>query len=539
MSNAISVRIQPKDFLGAVGQRAHDLRTHAPAYVDGTRSMRDNSVVVEPPDPAALRAEMAANRKASGQRGLRKDARIFISGIITLGKEAQATLGKMPKNEQEKNEQDAVFLRVAERMARESGHPLIGLVVHRDESAVHAHFTLRGCRSEGGKEIPWRYPSQFMSQLQDAAAEEVAHLGVERGKRKIERVIAGEPKSKWVYRSVRELHNDLPGEIEALKKQIEEAEAKREKNERLALAAEKKGKEVAEIYRRREEAADVKLRELNAALESFKKTALPPLPKLAPKSVEVVTKHHTFSRNETAQVKFVPIEQVSAYQKARKEREEQLLRLAAQEQEALAGRKQEVAKREAEIESRETAIARRETAIADREAEIEKRESEIKGLAETVKTLPNAIRPEEELWEEIVDRDLATALSLYERAPFRFLVFEQVRYHVAVKIMPGRVIVPAQSPAATEAQIAAALYRVTRERAREEGWGGIVFTVPDKGMADRLLEMAKRDGIERGIEIMGRGGRYFFHPGMLPEPDKSPQIVPQRQLETDGPRFRM
>lgn len=254
MSKAISVRIKALNLAKSSGQRDHDLRLRSPSYI-GAENSGNNSVIIVPPIPSLLRDEMAASRARNQQQKLALRARIFIAGVITLGTEAQAVV-----NDMSKAEQDAVFRRVAERMARESGHPLIGLVVHRDESAIHAHFTLRGFRVEGGKEIPWRFPANFMSVIQDAAAEEVASLGIERGKRKIERMRDGEPKSKWVHRSVRELHADLPHEIATLKKQIDEVEAKREKNERLALEAEKKGKAVAETYRRREEEAEEKLK---------------------------------------------------------------------------------------------------------------------------------------------------------------------------------------------------------------------------------------------------------------------------------------
>lgn len=526
MSNAISIRIEPLNLEKSSGQRSHDLRTRAPAYVDVARS-KDNSVIISPPIPSELRAEMAAARARNRQQKLSARARIFISGIITFGTEAQTAVNAMSKAEQ-----DAAFRRVAERIARESGHPLIGLVVHRDESAIHAHFTLRGFRFEGGKEVPWRFPANFMSVVQDAAAEEVASLGIERGKRKIERIRDGEPKSRWVHKSVRELHNDLPNEIADLKKQIDAVEAKREKNERLALEAEKKGKAVAETYRRREEEAEEKLKAMRDELSrlqgeaqaAVKDVALPPVPKVNLEKVDIVTKKG-FLANKTKMVEFVPVEQFRAYQNTRKEREEKLMEWAAQKDVNGTLRLKDVAKKELEIEKQEAELKRRETEIASQEAET-------RNLAKTIKFLPNSRDSKRRPWSVLVDETPLKVLLAYEKAPLR-LLSEQTRYNVALKIFPGRVVVPAQTPA-TEAQIAAALYRVTRERAKEEKWDGIVFTVSNESMAARLLEMARQDGIEGDIEIVRYDGTYFFHPQIgMPKSSKAHQTAPQRQPEPE------
>ena len=116
MSKAISIRIQPHSGRQAGGQRRHDLRDpdHVPDYVDETRTGQ-NSVIIEPPDPATVRAEIAWHRLAAGQQKLRADARTTIAGIITFGKEAQAVIESLPNKEQ-----DALFQRVADRVAKET-----------------------------------------------------------------------------------------------------------------------------------------------------------------------------------------------------------------------------------------------------------------------------------------------------------------------------------------------------------------------------------------------------------------------------------
>ena len=534
------------------GQRRHDLRIGSkPAYVQADMSDK-NSVIISPPIPSAVRDEMAAARAKNGQQKLSKGARIFVAGVISFGTEAQATIGKMPENEQERSAQDAVILRIAERIARESGHPLIGLVVHRDESSVHAHFTLRGFRSEGGKEIPWRFPPQFMSRLQDAAAEEVAHLGIERGKRKIDRIRDGEPKSKWVHRSVRALHDDLPKEIDALRTQIaalkegiEKAETKREKNERLARKAEEK-KKSAEIYINRESAARAKAAELerqaaelvneldkktklletiktnvadaerrlserNRALEAIgKEVKLPEVRKLTPQTGEFVVKSG-FVRKETEERQFFPAEQVAEHQKIWLVRERMLREWAAQK-----------AAEAAEKEERNREL----------EDDIGKRRRNLKLAVKDIARFPNSRDFRRVPLAEHVEKNPWVSLVAFQK--------QEIRYNVAVQILPGRVVIPSQTPATT-AQIAAALYRVTKERFQEEGWEGILFTVPNEAMARMLLKMAREDKFEDKIEIHGPDGVVFFAPDDEPVPPRQmpQQPVRQHEPEAEAPRFRM
>jgi hypothetical protein len=211
---------------------------HIPDYVDQSRTHL-NSVIIEPPDPATVRAEIAEHRQQAGQQKLRADARTTIGGIITFGKEAQPIIEALPREEQ-----DAIFLREARRVAKEADRPLLGLVVHRDESAIHAHFTLRGYKLENGKEVAPRLSRTDLQRIQDAAAQEVAHLGIERGVSRAIREARGDDRAKVVHRSVKELHEALPREIEAvqahklaIEQEVAALAAKRANNERLAEKA--------------------------------------------------------------------------------------------------------------------------------------------------------------------------------------------------------------------------------------------------------------------------------------------------------------
>lgn len=272
MSKAISIRIQPHTGRQAGGQRRHDLRDprHMPDYVDQSRTER-NSVLIEPPDPASLRAEIAEHRAAAGQQKLRADARTSIAGIVTFGTEAQPVVEALTIEQQ-----DALFRRVAERVSKEADRPLLGLVVHRDESAVHAHFTLRGYKFEDGKEIAPRLGRKDLQRLQDAAAQEVAHLGIERGVSRAIREARGDDKAKVVHRSVKELHEALPREIEALEATAEIARQKAEKNRELAEKAradleahkgdEEKVLKRLDVYERRKASA---MAEIGRALDAL------------------------------------------------------------------------------------------------------------------------------------------------------------------------------------------------------------------------------------------------------------------------------
>ena len=237
MSNTISVRIEHASTGRAAGQRSHDLRDEReiPDYVDISKSHM-NSIVIAPPHAETTRLEIEVQRKIAGQQVLRKDARTSILGVITFGKDAQHGLDTLSRVEQ-----DAIFERVARRIEKETGNKLLGLVIHRDETALHAHFSLRGYRRQpDGQEMPARFSRAFLAHIQDAAGEEVAALGISRGKSKALRVAEGEGRAKHVHRSVQELHGDLPRELEALKKQRDESAANLEKTqERLRVAMDK------------------------------------------------------------------------------------------------------------------------------------------------------------------------------------------------------------------------------------------------------------------------------------------------------------
>jgi len=218
---AISIRVAHKGKGQAASQRRHDTRTGPqPGYVDAERKNL-NSVLVEPMKEAALRDECESRRsQRPGIRAMASNAAVATTGILTFGHEAQRVLAGLTPEQQ-----DQRILEATKAAAAHMGTTLTGLVVHRDESALHAHFQCPAVRLDG-RPVSKALNREGTSQMQDVAAQAFEDLGITRGTKKKERQARGEPRSAWVHRKVTELHDDLP-------KEIAKARAKAEKNRRL------------------------------------------------------------------------------------------------------------------------------------------------------------------------------------------------------------------------------------------------------------------------------------------------------------------
>ncbi len=223
MSRAsVSIRIERQRAGRARGQRRHDLRQgRVPGYVDQDRTRR-NSVLIEPLTPARLRER--ANALYQRRRGRapqrRRDQTLAWGGIVTWSRSAQGLIDALPRERQ-----DALYQDIAQAVAQHMGVELTGLVVHRDESAPHAHLQMLPRRLDTGLMIdPGRGD---LSRLQDIAAAVCQRhgLAITRGKPRRVRQAAGEPAHRWVHRSVRELHADLPREIRARQRQARQTAA--------------------------------------------------------------------------------------------------------------------------------------------------------------------------------------------------------------------------------------------------------------------------------------------------------------------------
>jgi hypothetical protein len=213
-SQAISIRVKHTHRSKYNNQRRHDLRIgHQPSYVNSDHSEL-NRVLLDLPSPAAIAAHAKQLRQLTNPtRKMRADAAVATIGIITFGLAAQEIFSSLAAEKQ-----DAAYMEIAQRIADEHGTMVRGLVVHVDETAPHAHV-IWDCRNHEG--VPM---SRLMkgSRLQDIAAEVIAKhaSGIERGIRKSVRIARGDKPSQIYNRSVQQLHNDLPLELEAKSEEV-------------------------------------------------------------------------------------------------------------------------------------------------------------------------------------------------------------------------------------------------------------------------------------------------------------------------------
>lgn len=242
-SNAVVMRMKHLNRRKYAGWRRHDLRVgRLPAYVDQGR-MHLNTTYLEAPMPADMwkRAYAIRKEKASRLRGMMSNAAVATCGIVTFGKGAQKIM-----NELTQREQDQAFARVVRAVEERYGVKAHSLAVHRDETALHAHLIFDSRRACDGMPM-----SKIMkgSELQDLAAEALAVPGIVRGKTKQKRKEDGEPDHKIYNRSVQQLHDDLPREVEGLRATIAIDTARRDK---LRKEGDKLAQRIAKLEEREE-----------------------------------------------------------------------------------------------------------------------------------------------------------------------------------------------------------------------------------------------------------------------------------------------
>jgi len=216
MSMTVSVRIEGKKAKATSGQIKHDTRKgKQPGYVDDEKS-KLNSVLIEPMPEKDLKHLCEERRiDAGAKRKMRSDASVSQIGIITFGTEAQKTIESLTPEDQ-----DRLFKNAAKTAANHCENEITGLVVHRDESAIHAHFQMPAICKDGQ---PQSKKGIDFSELQDRVSTSFAHLNIERGTKKAKRIERGEPESAHIHRSVKQLHEDLPREIKIAEKRLEAA----------------------------------------------------------------------------------------------------------------------------------------------------------------------------------------------------------------------------------------------------------------------------------------------------------------------------
>lgn len=487
-AKGISVRVQPLTASKAAGQARHDLRLHAPSYVDASKSHLNRAG--KSVDIKALADEVASHRAAAGQQKLRKDAQLVVAGIITFGTEAQKTFASLSAQEQDK-----VFAQVAKRIAAETGRELLSASVHRDEASPHAHFMLRAHRYDEatGREEPWRLSKAEMSHLQDVAAEEVKSLGIERGFKKSQRLQMGDSPADLIHKSVREMHDAIPADLDKARKTLADATEKaQEAQRRLEATQAKLAKATSEdavlskrlaTYEKRVESAQKALEK--AELEMSQLTDLVEVPAL--KTVQVLQKDtRSFLQKLTAQP--IPTKTVKVFPADAAD--------AVKRSEALRG--------EAVRKERETT------------EKLERWRHEI----ERVKVRFQDVSTE-------ADRP-GSWLKMMQAARF------EERYGVVLAVAEGKASAPPQKASAK--QIAAALYTHAKDqkKAGVGRWETAVFRCED-AVASEIMKMAKDD---KTLDVIS-----FVDPEQAKTLDKALALEHHKEheheREDDGPELEI
>lgn len=254
--NAVSIRIEPKAMAKAKFQRRHDFRIGSqPNYVDDDRTHLNRDLIDLRPLPEIQRENAAMRLVAGRTRKMKSNAAVITSGIITFGHIAQDVFNSLPIETQ-----DQAFTELAYEIANRLDTTLEALVVHLDETAIHAHFMLRAYNN-AGQPISDATRLGDMSALQDLAAEVMQRYApdIERGQKKKARLESGANYADTLHRTVKELHNDLPQEkamleadIDALSQDIVEKEQSAQKTQ-AHLNQLKTKAELTEKERKREE----------------------------------------------------------------------------------------------------------------------------------------------------------------------------------------------------------------------------------------------------------------------------------------------
>ena len=231
---AAMVRVEIRDAQGYANQRRHDLRIGAqPAYVNPDPP-EPNRVFIQPMTTQEIKA-LARERRAQRDmaRAMKSNSGVAVVGIIGFGIEAQKMFEALGPEDQERALRAAVA-----RVAADLKTTVTGLVLHLDESARHAHFSLCGYDVTGQPLSTWMGRG-VLRELQTALHEELQAFmpDLERGRSRKARAEAGAAPHELVNRSVEELHIDLPFEIAEKRKELVELEEKIRTNEARAEKA--------------------------------------------------------------------------------------------------------------------------------------------------------------------------------------------------------------------------------------------------------------------------------------------------------------
>jgi len=238
----ISCSMKPLKFHQYKRRKSHDMREQKqiPGNIDQAWTCHNTVVIPTPTAKEAL--EMMHQIKAAANARQRFDPaknNLVYDGILSFSHEAQGVVHALDVQEQVRR----IVESIREVCKLHKGR-LIGLTIHRDEYAIHAHFQVLAV-GEDGRML--RIGPRDCRQRQDVAARAWGDLGIARGKPKRQRIEDGDLWSEIIKRSVRQLHEDLPREIADMAAQNA---VLREENERLAKEAWRIHAQYQEILKR-------------------------------------------------------------------------------------------------------------------------------------------------------------------------------------------------------------------------------------------------------------------------------------------------
>ena len=445
MSMTISTRLEHKSQSKARGMRHHCERSSKvlPVYVDQSRTHL-NSIIIEVTGEAQLRKECESLRATQEhKRAMKIDAAVLTDGIITFGTEAQKVIESMTKEKQ-----DELFLATAKKLSEFCGSKLVSLTVHRDEQAIHAHYGMLAVGNDG-KPLSKTLNPNRMSMMQDIAANTWLEYGITRGESKVARIARGDDASKVYHRSVKQLHQDLPVELEQKQKELDVLiEAK-------AIEANRK-KEV-EAAKRNEIKRLVEIKKAITEQESVKET----------------------------------LDASVAASKEKLEKNQRLLD-ATLEKMLLENANIDVLQKRADTYTKRIADAESKIANMRQYKKAQPMIEKIAHIAEKTPTALNHFLREYDAKQE----PLKAAESILNSQSI-------VRYDVIVNVATvpdARVTIPNQE-AASDAQKAAALYRSAMEFLDTTQL--ILFTVTSDTMAKKINAMARADNIKFEVHVNG------------------------------------
>lgn len=370
---AASVRLEGKSLSQAYGQRRHDWRIgHQPKYVDPARKGL-NRPLIEPRPVSKIRDEVLALRTARGaKRAMKGNAAVVTAGIITFGIEAQEMFLALTREQQ-----DEAFRDLARAMAERLDTSLEALMVHCDESAIHAHFELRACNQSG---IPLAKATRpaVMIELQDLVFDVMSRHcpGIERGNRKYDRLAAGEDYAATVNKSVRQLHHDLPLEVARLEQDREALEASLP--ELTARVEEMRGR-VAKLE------AEAKDRELTVAkvkrLRVYRDRLTDRVRDLEARQSEL---EDVQAKHDRLQGEVKALEERAEAAKVAQAQAEDGARRASERAREADQRVLAIEGREKHLRASEAALRASERVLKNRERDVERREGVLRGLGRAI-----------------------------------------------------------------------------------------------------------------------------------------------------------